>query len=105
MVRQLCPCSPWKLTRPPTLEEVDASGGVCDLVRSVYWSRFPGSTCDIVGDPHWSSLFLKDCTPWKGTSAGIVCEELQPVGRTHSEEVGGGVSPIGGTPHWSRGRV
>ena len=19
-----------------------------------------------MGDPHWSSLFLKDCTPWKG---------------------------------------
>jgi len=19
-----------------------------------------------MGDPHWSSLFLRDCTPWKG---------------------------------------
>ena len=30
------------------------------------WSRFAGRTCDPVGDPRWSSLFLKDCTPWKG---------------------------------------
>ncbi|KAK4823683.1 hypothetical protein QYF61_005654 [Mycteria americana] len=30
------------------------------------WTRFGGRTCDPVGDPRWSSLFLKDCTPWKG---------------------------------------
>ena len=34
--------------------------------RSPRWSRFAGRTCDSVGDPRWSSLFLKDCTPWKG---------------------------------------
>ena len=35
--------------------------------RSPGWSRFAGRTCDPVGDPRWSSLFLKDCTPWKGS--------------------------------------
>jgi len=34
--------------------------------RSPNWSRFAGRTCDPMGDPHWSSLFLKDCTLWKG---------------------------------------
>ena len=34
--------------------------------RSPRWSRFAGRTCDPMGDPRWSSLFLKDCTPWKG---------------------------------------
>jgi len=34
--------------------------------RSTRWSRFTGRTYDPVGDPHWSSLFLKDCTQWKG---------------------------------------
>jgi len=23
-----------------------------------------------MGDPHWSSLFLKNCTPWKGPTLG-----------------------------------
>ena len=43
--------------------------------------------------------------PMEGTHAGAVCAELQPMGRTHVEEVGGGWSPVGGTPHWTRGRV
>jgi len=34
--------------------------------RSLHWNRFAGRACDPVGDPHWSSLFLKNCTPWKG---------------------------------------
>ena len=43
--------------------------------------------------------------PGEGTLAGAVCEELQPMGRTHVGEVHGGLSPVGGTPWWSRGRV
>ena len=31
-----------------------------------HWSGFAGRTCDPLGDPCWSSLFLKDCTSWKG---------------------------------------
>ncbi|KAK4817118.1 hypothetical protein QYF61_027981 [Mycteria americana] len=34
--------------------------------RSPCRSRFSGRTCDPVGDPCGSSLFLKDCTLWKG---------------------------------------
>jgi len=34
--------------------------------RSPHWSRFAGRPCDTVGDPLWNSLFLKDCTLWKG---------------------------------------
>ncbi|KAK4826180.1 hypothetical protein QYF61_006042 [Mycteria americana] len=34
--------------------------------RSPCWSRFVGRACDPVEDPCWSSLFLKDCTLWKG---------------------------------------
>ncbi|NXT31961.1 PKN2 kinase, partial [Pelecanoides urinatrix] len=34
--------------------------------RSPGWSRFAGGTCDPVGDSRWSSLFLKDCSPWRG---------------------------------------
>ncbi|KAK4828553.1 hypothetical protein QYF61_027522 [Mycteria americana] len=61
------------------LEQVDVPKGGCDPVeRSPHWSRLlagpvdpgreesSGRTCDPVGDPCWSSLFLKDCTPWKG---------------------------------------
>ena len=34
--------------------------------RGPCWCRFADRTCDPVGDPRWSSLFLKDCTLWKG---------------------------------------
>ncbi|KAK4828876.1 hypothetical protein QYF61_001004 [Mycteria americana] len=34
--------------------------------RSPCRSRFSGRTSDPVGDPCWSSLFLKNCTLWKG---------------------------------------
>ncbi|GAB0204664.1 zinc finger and BTB domain-containing protein 5 [Grus japonensis] len=34
--------------------------------RSPHQSRFAGRTRDPMGDSCWSSLFLKDCTPWKG---------------------------------------
>lgn len=43
-------------------------------------------------------------TPW-GTHVGEVSEELQPVGRIDVEEVNGELSPVGGTPRWSRGEV
>ena len=32
-------------------------------------------------------------------------EGLQPMERTHAGEVCGGLSPVGGTPRWSRGRA
>lgn len=39
------------------------------------------------------------------THTGAVCEELQPVGRTHREEVHGGLSSEGVTSHWGRDGV
>ena len=36
--------------------------------RSPHRSRFTGRTCDRAGNPCWNSLFLKDCTPWKGST-------------------------------------
>jgi len=74
-----------------------------------------------MGDPCWSSLFLKDDTPWKGstleqsvperlhpmegTHEGAVLEGLHLVGRTHVGAVCGGLSLVRRTQHWSRGRV
>jgi len=40
----------------------------------------------------------------EGTHTGAVCEELQPVGKSHFGEVLGGLFPVDGTPRWSRGR-
>jgi len=34
--------------------------------RSPSQSTSAGRTCDPMGDPRWNSVFLKDCTPWKG---------------------------------------
>jgi len=44
-----------------------APGRTCaPTERRPSWSRFAGRTCEPMGDPCWSSLFLKDCSPWKG---------------------------------------
>ena len=42
------------------------AGPVDPWKRSPWWNRFAGRTRDPTGDPRWSSLFLKDCSPWKG---------------------------------------
>ncbi|GAB0190893.1 AN1-type zinc finger protein 5-like [Grus japonensis] len=87
----------------PMLEQVDEPEGGCDSMGSPHWSRFAGRTCDPAGDPHRSSLFLKVCTPWKGPTLEQFVKNCSP--RTHAGEVHGGLSPMGGTPRWSRGRV
>jgi len=116
IVRQAASCSPWRLTvkqistcspwRTPRWSRWMPEGG-CDAVEHPHWSGFPDRTCDLVGELCWSSLVLKDCAPWKGqvkrTHAGAVHKELQPMGRTHMEEVREGLCPVGG--HWSRGRL
>jgi len=38
----------------------------------------PGRTCGSVGDPSFSSLFLKDCTPWKGPMLEQFMEDCSP---------------------------
>ena len=37
-----------------------------------------GRTCDPTGDPRWNSLFLKDCTPWKGPTLEQFVENYSP---------------------------
>ncbi|OPJ67041.1 hypothetical protein AV530_016965 [Patagioenas fasciata monilis] len=71
----------------PMLVQVDASEGSCDSVgslcsskllaepviheeRSPHGSRFAGRINDLMEDPRWTSLFLKDCTLWKGLTLG-----------------------------------
>ncbi|RMC15867.1 hypothetical protein DUI87_08072 [Hirundo rustica rustica] len=54
---------------------------------------------------HSGELFLRSYTLWKETHVGVVHKELQSIGRTHVGKVHGGLSPVGGIPHWSRGRV
>ena len=46
--------------------------------RSPHWSRFAGRACDPAGDPRWSSLFLKDCTPWKGPTLEQFVKNCSP---------------------------
>ncbi|KAJ7417868.1 hypothetical protein WISP_62321 [Willisornis vidua] len=67
-------------------------------------SRFADRTCDLVGDSCWSGLFLKEST-CGGTHTGVVCEELQPMGKLHIGEIHRGLPPVGWIPHWSRSRV
>ena len=94
MVMQVVPLQPMEVhggadihlqpMEDPTPEQADVPEGGCSPVgspcwsrllagpadpwreRSPRWSRFAGRTGGPVGDPRWSSLFLKDCTLWKG---------------------------------------
>jgi len=69
------------------------------------WSRrMPEGGCDPVGSLRWSR-FAAGLMTLRGTHAGAVSEEMQPVGRTHSGEVHGGLYPMGGSPHGSRENV
>jgi len=42
--------------------------------------------CDPVADPRWSSLFLKDCTLWKGPTLKQLMKSCSPMGRSHVGE-------------------
>jgi len=41
-------------------------------------SRFGGRAHDPVEDPRWSSLFLKDCTLWRGPTLGQFVQSCSP---------------------------
>lgn len=41
----------------------------------------------------------------EGSHTGSVCEELQSVRRTQTGEFHGGLSAVGATPSWSRGKT
>jgi len=92
MVEQISTCSLWKgpharaggcLKEAVTPWGARARAGSCQDLwthreRSPRWNRFAGRACDPVGDPRWSSLFLKDCTPWKGTTLGQFVKSCSP---------------------------
>lgn len=44
-------------------------------------------------------------TPWGPTLQQCDPEGLHPMEGTHARAAHGGLSPVGGTPCWSRGRV
>jgi len=65
-----------------------------------------GRTCDSMErGAHAGPGLLAGLVTLRGTHTGAVCEELQPMGRTNFGEVHGGLFPVGGTPHWSKGRA
>ncbi|GAB0179988.1 hypothetical protein GRJ2_000464100 [Grus japonensis] len=88
----------------PTLEQVDAPKGGCDPMGSSRWSRLLAAPVDH-GRPMLEQSGPEGLHLVEGTPAGAVDAELQPVGRTHVGEAHGGLSPVGGNPCWSRGRV
>jgi len=69
------------------------------------WSRFAGRTCDPVGDPHWSSLFLKDCTPWKRPTMEQFVKNCSLWEGLTLEKFVENCLWWEGPPQWSRGRV
>lgn len=75
------------------------------------WERGPHALTDLLQDlgPHQGSTPERSIPagmhPMEGAHAGAICEELQLVWRTNTEEVYGGLSPMGGNFWWSRGRL
>ena len=101
MVRQAVPLQPME---HPTLEHVDAQRRLQPHGEPAL-ERGPHKTCGPMetGAHAEADLLVGLVTPW-GTHAGAVREELQPTGRTHVEEICGGLSPMGGTPRWRKER-
>lgn len=52
-----------------------------------HWSRFTGSTGDHPGDPLWNSLFLKDCTLWKGLTLEHFVKNCRPCEGEHELQI------------------
>ena len=103
MMEQISTCSPW---RTPDWSRWMPEGD-CDHAESPHWSRLLARICGLWRErrPCWSRFVGRTCDPVDRTHAGAVHEELQPVGSTHLGGVYGGLSTMGESPHWSRGRV
>ncbi|XP_075356581.1 uncharacterized protein LOC142409205 [Mycteria americana] len=105
MVRQAVPLKPMEVhggadihlqpMEDPMLEQVAAPEGGCDPMGSLRCSRLLAGpvdpwreeptleqvsvrTCDPIGNPRWSSLFLKDCTLWKGPTLEQFVKNCSP---------------------------
>ena len=114
-VEQISTCIPWKT--PFCSRWMPEKG--CDPMDSLCWSRLLAGL-DQWREEHmleqvcWQDLWprggptLEQSVPevWhfvEGTHTGAF-NELQPVGSTHVGTVCGGLSPVRGTPCWSRDR-
>ena len=106
----------------PTLEQVDVPEGGCDTMGSPCWSRILAWPVDPWGEEPtleqvcWQDLWFcvgfmleqsvpEGLHPTEGTYDGADCEQLQPVGSTHTKEVHVGLFPIDGTLCWSRAKA
>ncbi|KAJ7410372.1 hypothetical protein BTVI_53446 [Pitangus sulphuratus] len=101
VVKQLCPCGPWRFQcgadiHLQLMEETHAGADGKKSVtpweavlqqapdkdvwthgeRSPLWSRAAGGTRDPAGDLWQGRLFLRNCSPWKGTHTGAFCEDM-----------------------------
>lgn len=70
--------------------------------RSPCWSRFLGQTCDPTEYLLWCSS--KGLHPIERTFTAAAHKELQPIGRSHSGKVQGGLSPMDGTAKGFKGK-
>jgi len=79
----------------------------CSPGRTPPQSRgVPEGGCDPVGSLRWSRLLAGPVTPWEGPPLEqSIPEGLHAVGRAHAGVLREELSPMGGTSHWSRGRV
>lgn len=73
--------------------------------RSPGWTRFPDRTCHSLGDACWSRLSWRTEHYGRVTRIAAVHGELLPMGWAYTGEVHGQLSPVGGIPHWSRGKT
>ena len=97
-------------SRYPPAARGGAHAGAGGCARRRLWpcgkamlEQAPGRACDPVErGAHGGAGLLAGAVT---RPAGAVCEELQPVGRPHVGGVRGGLSPVGGSPRWSRGRA
>ncbi|PKU45847.1 ubx domain-containing protein 4 [Limosa lapponica baueri] len=116
MVRQAVPQQPKDVNggadislqpvEDPMLEQVESPKGGCDPVGSMCWRRLlAGAVTLWREEPMLEKSVLEGLHPAEGTHTGEVHEEVQHMGRTHVREVHGRLSPVGGTPCWSRETV
>ncbi|KAJ7396065.1 hypothetical protein BTVI_148878 [Pitangus sulphuratus] len=100
MVKQAVPLQPMEVhggaeihlqpMEDSTLEQLDVPEGSCDPMESSHCSRLLTRLMALWRSPHGSRFAGRTCEPMEGIHAGTV----------H-----GGLSPMGGTPCWSRRRM
>ncbi|RMC15640.1 hypothetical protein DUI87_07842 [Hirundo rustica rustica] len=62
----------------PVLKQVDMSGGRCSMWRKHAGADFLAGAA--AQNSCWSSLFLKDCAPWKGASLEQLMKDSEKEG-------------------------